>query len=68
MRMTNEIKVLRSGDAYYPSNDAKASSTVTTDEGKIYIRGLKPGTYKLTETKTKRRLCTSERSSSDCDY
>lgn len=49
---TNEIKVLRSGDAYYPSNDAKASSTVTTDEGKIYIRGLKAGTYKLTETKT----------------
>lgn len=49
---TNEIKVLRSGDAYYPSNDAKASSTVTKDEGKIYIRGLKPGTYKLTETKT----------------
>ena len=49
---TNEIKVLRSGDAYYPSNDAKASSTVTTDEGKIYIRGLKLGTYKLTETKT----------------
>ena len=50
---TNEINVLRSGDAYYPSNDAKASSTVTTDdEGKIYIRGLKPGTYKLTETKT----------------
>ena len=27
--------------------------TVTTaTEGKIYIRGLKPGTYKLTETKT----------------
>ena len=51
---TNEIKVLKSGDAYYPSNDTKASSTVTTDDkGKIYIRGLKPGTYKLTETKTK---------------
>lgn len=50
---TNEIKVLKSGDAYYPSNDTKASSTVTTDgKGKIYIRGLKPGTYKLTETKT----------------
>lgn len=50
---TNEIKVLKSGDAYYPSNDTKASSTVTTDDkGKIYIRGLKPGTYKLTETKT----------------
>lgn len=29
------------------------SNTVTTgDDGKIYIRGLKPGTYKLTETKT----------------
>ena len=51
---TNEIKVLKSGDAYYPSNDTKASSTVTTDNnGEIHIRGLKPGTYKLTETKTK---------------
>lgn len=50
---TNEIKVLKSGDAYYPSKDADASSTVTTDDkGKIYIRGLKAGTYKLTETKT----------------
>lgn len=50
---TNEIKVLKSGDAYYPSKDANASSTVTTDDkGKIYIRGLKAGTYKLTETKT----------------
>lgn len=29
------------------------SNTVTTgDDGKIYIRGLKPGTYKLTEIKT----------------
>lgn len=51
---TNEINVLESGDAYYPSNDTKASSTVTTDNnGEIHIRGLKPGTYKLTETKTK---------------
>lgn len=50
----NEINVLKSGDAYYPSNDTKASSTVTTDNnGEIHIRGLKPGTYKLTETKTK---------------
>lgn len=49
----NEIKVKQSGNAYYPSKDADASSTVTTDnDGKIYIRGLKPGTYKLTETKT----------------
>lgn len=31
-----------------------SSNEVTTDDnGKIYIRGLKPGTYKLTETKTK---------------
>lgn len=30
-----------------------SSNEVTTDDkGKIYIRGLKPGTYKLTETKT----------------
>ena len=30
-----------------------SSNTVTTgNDGKIYIRGLKPGTYKLTETKT----------------
>lgn len=51
---TNEIKVLKSGDAYYPSKDNGASSTVKTDEkGKINIRGLKPGTYKLKETKTK---------------
>lgn len=50
---TNEIKVLKSGDAYYPSNDTKASSTVTTDnKGEIHIRGLKPGTYQLTETET----------------
>lgn len=49
----NEIKVLKSVDAYYPSNGTGASSTVTTDEqGKIYIRGLKPGTYQLKETKT----------------
>ena len=50
---TNEINVLKSGDAYYPSNDTKASSTVTTNNnGEIHIRGLKPGTYQLKETKT----------------
>lgn len=49
----NKINVKQSGNAYYPSKDADASSTVRTDnDGKIYIRGLKPGTYKLTETKT----------------
>lgn len=51
---TNEIKVKKSGKAYSPSNDASATSTVITDDnGEIHIRGLKPGTYKLTETKTK---------------
>jgi len=50
---TNEINVLKSGDAYYPSNDTQASSTVTTDNnGEIHIRGLKPGRYELKETKT----------------
>lgn len=50
---TNEIKVKKSGKVYSPSNDASATSTVTTDDnGEIHIRGLKPGTYKLTETKT----------------
>ena len=51
---TNEIKVKKSGNnAYSPSNNDDASSTVVTDgSGEIHIRGLKPGTYKLTETKT----------------
>lgn len=40
-----------SNNFYTPGGN---SNTVTTgDDGKIYIRGLKPGTYKLTETKTK---------------
>ena len=40
-----------SNDFYTPGG---SSNEVETDaNGKIYIRGLKPGTYKLTETKTK---------------
>lgn len=51
---TNEIKVKKLENAYSPSNNDDASSTVVTDNsGEIHIRGLKPGTYKLTETKTK---------------
>ena len=39
-----------SNNFYTPGGN---SNKVTTDDkGKIYIRGLKPGTYKLTETKT----------------
>lgn len=47
----NQINVKKSGD-YYVS-DSSGSNTVTSDEnGKITIRGLKPGTYKIQETKT----------------
>ena len=49
-----EITVKKSENVYYPSKDADASNTVKTDDnGEIHIRGLKPGTYNLTETKTK---------------
>ena len=44
------VKKNDSNTFYTPGGN---SNTVTTDDqGKIYIRGLKPGTYKLTETKT----------------
>ena len=44
------IEKYDSNNFYTPGG---CSNTVTTgDDGKIYIRGLKPGTYKLTETKT----------------
>lgn len=46
------VKVLKNetNEFYTPGG---SSNEVTTDaNGKIYIRGLKPGTYKLTETKT----------------
>lgn len=36
---------------YTPGGTSNEVTTAT--DGKIYIRGLKPGTYKLTETKTK---------------
>ena len=38
---------------YIPDSSSTNSNIVTTDiKGKIYIRGLEAGTYKLTETKT----------------
>ena len=46
------VKIQKNGtnEFYTPGG---SSNEVTTDaNGKIYIRGLKPGTYKLTETKT----------------
>ena len=45
-----DVKKNDSNTFYTPGG---SSNTVTTDDqGKIYIRGLKPGTYTLTETKT----------------
>ena len=45
-----DVKKNDSNTFYTPGG---SSNTVTTDDqGKIYIRGLKPGTYELTETKT----------------
>ena len=42
----------KTSNAFYTPGGS--SNEVETDaNGKIYIRGLKPGTYKLTETKTK---------------
>lgn len=47
------VKVLKkeTNEFYTPGGTSKEVTTAT--DGKIYIRGLKPGTYKLTETKTK---------------
>lgn len=51
------INVEKTSEGYYTriltTSATNPSNIVTTDDnGKIYIRGLKPGTYKLTETKT----------------
>lgn len=50
------INVEKTSEGYYTrilTASTTTSNIVTTDEkGKIYIRGLKPGTYKLTEKKT----------------
>lgn len=47
------VKVQKNGtNEFYTPGGISNEVTTATDE-KIYIRGLKPGTYKLTETKTK---------------
>lgn len=50
---TYKFKKEATNGYYYLSNDADASETLVTDaNGKLVIRGLKSGTYDLTETKT----------------
>ena len=50
---TGKVVNVKKNDSNTFYTPGGSSNTVTTDDqGKIYIRGLKPGTYKLTETKT----------------
>lgn len=39
-------------NSYYTPNGNSPIQLTTNEQGKIYIKGLKPGTYQLTETKT----------------
>ena len=48
----NEVKVEKKDSNNFYTPDGNSNKVTTDDQGKIYIRGLKPGTYKLTETKT----------------
>lgn len=47
------VNVLKNGTNNFYTPGGNSNEVTTDDNGKIYIRGLKPGTYKLTETKTK---------------
>lgn len=48
-----ESKTVDDNTYYVPTGSNTGSNVVTTiTNGKLYIRGLEPGTYKLTETKT----------------
>ena len=49
----NEVKVKKKDSNNFYTPDGNSNKVTTDDQGKIYIRGLKPGTYKLKETKTK---------------
>lgn len=47
------VKVQKNGTNEFYTPGGTLNEVTTATDGKIYIRGLKPGTYKLTETKTK---------------
>lgn len=47
------VKVQKNGTNEFYTPGGTSNEVITATDGKIYIRGLKPGTYKLTETKTK---------------
>lgn len=46
------VKVEKKDSNNFYTPGGSSNEVTTDDEGKIYIRGLKPGTYKLKETKT----------------
>lgn len=47
------VKVQKNETNEFYTPGGTSNEVTTATDGKIYIRGLKPGTYKLTETKTK---------------
>ena len=48
----NAVNVEKKGKNTFYTPDGSSNEVETDAAGKIYIRGLKPGTYKLIETKT----------------
>lgn len=48
----NAVSVEKKGTNTFYTPGGTSNEVTTDANGKIYIRGLKPGTYKLTETKT----------------
>ena len=46
------VNVLKNGTNNFYTPGGTSNEVTTDSSGKIYIRGLKPGTYKLTETET----------------
>lgn len=48
----NAVSVEKKGTNTFYTPGGTSNEVTTATDGKIYIRGLKPGTYKLTESKT----------------